>query len=279
MSLPTVQDVDDPADVYRSMLLDLDERIREFQNAAPGPHKFPDSLDVLPPFPDDHIEIRPPSPLNPQPSLLLNRFNNPISFENQDNSKGAGVLKWFGGGLMGSTEASRPNPIPLSGAAPDFAGENAGSGANEAASALAPDNRRYLGRRIASQASAFDTETPAVPFIPPNGALSPARPNSFDDRFDNWGSVPIFDPGEIGSPALRELQRSVDGVASPREATLAKPMVRPNVISVPDGLPLGIVSGKPMSPWPLRPEIFALPDRADAPGNVDWFKFFAGLAR
>ena len=57
------------------------------------------------------------------------------------------------------------------------------------------------------------------------------------------------------------------------------PVVKPNVISVPDGSRLGIVSGKPVSPWPLPPEIFALPDSFDALRNDDWFKFFAGLAR
>lgn len=59
MSLPTIQDVDDPADVYRSTLLHLEDKIRDFLKAAPGPHKFPDLPDVIPPFRDDHLEIRP----------------------------------------------------------------------------------------------------------------------------------------------------------------------------------------------------------------------------
>jgi len=145
LSLPTVHDVDDPVDIYRSMLLDFDERIRDLQKAAPGPHKFPDSPDVIPPFRDDHFEMQPRGPFNPQPSPkdLLNQFNDPIFFESQDISEAG----------------------------------------NEAAAPLAPDNRRYLSRPIAGQASAFDTGAPAVPFIPPNGTRSPDRASSFDNRF------------------------------------------------------------------------------------------------
>jgi hypothetical protein len=82
LGLPAVDDVNDPNDVYRSTLLDLDDKVHEFGKKLQTVGKFPDDLDVLPPFPDDHMEVQPPSPLFPQPSPkdLLNKFNNPISF-------------------------------------------------------------------------------------------------------------------------------------------------------------------------------------------------------
>jgi hypothetical protein len=78
-----VDDVNDPDGAYRSTLLDFDDKIREFGKKLQTAGKFPDDLDVLPPLPDDHMEAQPPSPFFPQPSPkdLLNKFNNPISFQ------------------------------------------------------------------------------------------------------------------------------------------------------------------------------------------------------
>jgi len=142
-----------------------------------------------------------------------------------------GVLKWIENGLIGSAEASQPKLLPQGGTAPDFAGENDGSisNSNEAASPLTPDNRRYLSRRIASQASAFDTGAPAVPFIRSNESLSPDRPNAFEDRFETWPSTP-----SVTQPAL------------PQQASR----------------PLGLFSGQPMPDWAVPAPIFDLPDRA-----------------
>lgn len=111
MSLPEVQDVDDPADVYRSTLLELDEKLQNLAKAAPGPQEFPDKPDVIPPFRDNHIEVQPPGPYNPSPSPkdLLNRFNNPISFEGRDISD-----------ADGSKEAPRTSPLTQGGAAPEM---------------------------------------------------------------------------------------------------------------------------------------------------------------
>ena len=159
-----------------------------------------------------------------------------------------GVLKLMGSGLINSAAASQPNLLSRGDAATGFVGENDGpiSNASEAASLLAPDNRRYLSRRTASQASAFDTEAPTVPFIPTNEGLSLDRPNSFDDRFGNWPSAP-----DVTQPAL------------PQQASRL----------------LGLFSGQPMLDWPVPPPIFVLPDRPNAPDNDEWFKFIAGLAR
>ena len=42
--------------------------------------------------------------------------------------------------------------------------------------------------------------------------------------------------------------------------------------------PLGVLSGKLMSPWPLLPQVRTLPDNSDASGNGGWFDFPAGIA-
>ncbi|WP_298254706.1 hypothetical protein [Bradyrhizobium sp.] len=83
LSLPRVEDINDPDGVYRSTLNDLDDKMRGFGKKLKAAGKFPDDLDVLPPFPDDHIEVRPPSTFFPKPSPkdLLNQFNNPISLQ------------------------------------------------------------------------------------------------------------------------------------------------------------------------------------------------------
>jgi hypothetical protein len=54
--LPGVGDVNDPNGVYRSVLLDLDQKIFGMRDKIQAAGKFPDDMDVLPPFPDDHIE-------------------------------------------------------------------------------------------------------------------------------------------------------------------------------------------------------------------------------
>jgi hypothetical protein len=101
-----------------------------------------------------------------------------------------GVLKWIGNGLISSGEAS-PSKLLPQGGAQNLSNESDGaiSDTNGTASPLAKDNRRFLSRHIASQASAFDTGAPAVPFIPSNVGLAPDHPNSFDDRFGNWPST------------------------------------------------------------------------------------------
>ena len=142
-----------------------------------------------------------------------------------------GVSKWIGNGLIGAAEASQPNLLTHGGTAPDFAGQNDGSisNSNEATSPSARDNRRYLSRRIASQASAFDTGVPAVQFVPSNESLSPDRLNAFEDRFGNWPSAP-----SLTQPAL------------PQQGSR----------------PLGLFSGQPMPDWAVPAPIFGLPDRA-----------------
>src|SRR5882724_8493158 len=83
LGLHGLEDVNDPDGVYRSMPLDFDQKIFGLRDKIRAAGKFPDDLDVLPPVPNDHIEIQPPSAISPQPSPrdLLNKFNNPISFQ------------------------------------------------------------------------------------------------------------------------------------------------------------------------------------------------------
>jgi len=101
-------------------------------------------------------------------------------------------LKWIGNGLVSSTEASPSKLVAQSGSiAPSFLGGNDGSisDANEAASPLAKDDRRYLSRRVVGQEPAFDAGAPAVPFVPSKAGLSPDYPNSFKDPFGNRSST------------------------------------------------------------------------------------------
>ena len=185
------------------------------------------------------------------PSIAASNPESPLA-SSADGSGAAsppgGVLKWIGGGVLGSAEASQPNLLAQGGAAADFVGENGGSisNTNDAASPRVPDNRRYLGRRIANQTSAFDTGVPAVPFISSNAGLAPDQPNAFDDRFGNWGSA----SGDVK-------------IALPQQASR----------------PLGILTGEPMPDGAVWPRMFVLPDKSDAPDGDDWFRFFAGLAR
>ena len=145
LGLPTMDDVDDPADVYRSTLLQLDDQIRDFQKAAPGPHRFR----------DDHLETQPPDADNPPPSPkdLLNRFNNPISFDGRDISD-ADV----------SLEASRTNSLTKGDAAPEIG---------------SPVLRELLRRRRSADGPAPISPRGAdlaIPVAQPNELSAPERP-------------------------------------------------------------------------------------------------------
>jgi hypothetical protein len=59
--LPGVEDINDPDGVYRSVLLDLDQKIFRMRDRIQAAGKFPDDLDVIPPFRDNHLEVQPPS--------------------------------------------------------------------------------------------------------------------------------------------------------------------------------------------------------------------------
>jgi hypothetical protein len=146
-----------------------------------------------------------------------------------------GVFRWIGSGLIPPAEASPSKPLLQDGTAPDFLGDSDGSvsDASEAASSLAKDNRRYLSRRVAGQASAFDTGAPAVPFVPSNEGLAPDHPNSFDDRF-GWIST-----GGAAQPAQRQQA----------------------------AMPLGLFRGEPMPNKVVPPSIFGLPDRSGVRGG------------
>lgn len=115
-----------------------------------------------------------------------------IGVDSEAGAASGGFLKWIGNGLVSSTEASPSKLVAQSGSiAPSFLGGNDGSisDANEAASPLAKDDRRYLSRRVVGQEPAFDAGAPAVPFVPSNAGLSPDFPNSFEDPFGNRSST------------------------------------------------------------------------------------------
>jgi len=147
----------DPDGVYRSVLLDLDKQIFGMGNKIQAAGKFPDDLDVLPPFPDDHIEAQPPSPFFPQPTPKdpLNKFNNPISFQPNEASVPDGPPGRFPGWV---TQGSAPVSPPLQ---PD--------------QTSAPNEKptRSLGRFTydPSQDSPF-TAKPAPSPAAPDGSLS-----------------------------------------------------------------------------------------------------------
>ena len=88
--------------------------------------------------------------------------------------------------------------------------------ANGSAAPLAGDNRRYLGRRVAGHASAFDTSASAVPFVSSSGSLSPRSPNSLDGQlleleFGNRHN----DEARIALPGLFTRQSMLDWSVPP----------------------------------------------------------------
>jgi hypothetical protein len=122
------------------------------------------------------------------PSSAASNLGAPRSSIGVDSETGdvmGGVFKWIENGLIPSAEASPSKSLPQGVTAPDIPGDSDGSisGASEAASPLAKDNRRYLSRPVVGQGSAFDTGAPAVPFVPSNAGLAPDYPNSFENPF------------------------------------------------------------------------------------------------
>ena len=135
----------------------------------------------------------------------------------------------------------------------------------------ATENTRYLGRHVAGKppSSAFDTGTPAVPFVPPNDVLSSEFGNSFNARFRNWTAVPTVPSNE----SLPDRQNSLDdrfgnwtsspaGV-TPRNPNLPRPPSEP-------GRPLGTFSGEPMPLWTTQPPIWGSSNLSEAPGAGRW---------
>jgi hypothetical protein len=134
---------------------------------------------------------------------------------------------------MPPAEVSPSKLLPQGMTTPDFLGDSNGaiSDASEAVSPPAKDNRRYLSRRLAGQASAFDAGAPAIPFAPSSRGL---YSNSFEDRFGDWISS-----GDATQPAQR----------------LQAPT------------PLGLFTGEPMPNRAVPLSIFDLPDRSSVRGS------------
>jgi hypothetical protein len=111
---------------------------------------------------------------------------------------------------------------------------------------------RYLSRRIVnpSSASVSGATVPTASFVPSNEVLAPDDRASFADRFGNRTSSESVTRRDANAPA------------SPPEPSR----------------PLGIFSGKPMSPSRLPPSVWGLPDNSDGSGDGNVFNFLAGLA-
>lgn len=176
-----------------------------------------------------------PDPFASAPSSTASDFGSPHASIGVGKGIGSGiggVLKWTGDGVIPTAKGSPLQPfLPSGRVAPDLPGENdSSSDMDEVSPPLAQDNRRYLSRRTANQGSAYDAGAPAVPFVSPIASLSPDRSNVFEDRAENWLSA-------ADGPAPAPVQHA--------------------------SMPLGIVTGKPLSDWLLPPSIFGFPDRGD----------------
>jgi hypothetical protein len=140
----------------------------------------------------------------------------------------------------------------------------------------------------------FPLDSPAPPLVPSSGSATPDRRGFLDDR-------------SVGSPVLRA-SLVAPAETLPPERYLGRRIVNQSPIAPSDesmstdrqglfgnrfggdapsdpdprapapGPLLGIFSGKPMSPMPLPPTVWGLPDNSDASGGDDWFKFLAGIA-
>ena len=177
-------------------------------------------------------------------------------YEQYLHGRGAGASNGSGDPPgVASTPATGSVDTPSEGSAPLYATENT----------------RYLGRHVAGKppSSAFDTGTPAVPFVPPNDVLSSEFGNSFNARFRNWTAVPTVPSNE----SLPDRQNSLDdrfgswtsspaGV-TPRNPNLPRPPSEP-------GRPLGTFSGEPMPLWTTQPPIWGSSNLSEAPGAGRW---------
>jgi len=142
-----------------------------------------------------------------------------------------------------------------------------------AAAALEPDVTAKRAVPVLAKFIGDSLITPAQAALP-SRPLSPGRagPNpptdesTFGDRSDYAQGAPSTDT----YPRLRRISFAFPGIAPPNPGQPAPP---------PEPAPvLRIVSGRPMSPWPLPPSVFGLPDNSGASGKGDWFNFLAGLA-
>jgi hypothetical protein len=91
---------------------------------------------------------------------------------------------------------------------------------------------------------------PTASFVPSNEVLAPDDRASFADRFGNRTSSESVTRRDANAPA------------SPPEPSR----------------PLGIFSGKPMSPSRFSPSVWGLPANSDGFGDDNWFNFLTGLA-
>jgi len=98
--------------------------------------------------------------------------------------------------------------------------------------------------------------------------------------FEKGSPTPAGDLGNPRSPVLRALQNYKRSAARDGPApTSGIAAGNPNQLAPPpESAPLlGIFSGRPMSPWPLPPSVFGLPDNSAASDKGDWFNFLAGM--
>lgn len=140
----------------------------------------------------------------------------------------------------------------------------------------------------------FPLDPPAPPLVPSNGSATPDRRGFLDNRSVGSPVVPasLIAPAETLPPG-RYLGRRIAGQSSAaasdesmsadRQGLFGNrvggdPSPDPDPRASAPGSLLGIVSGKPMSPMPLPPSVWGLPDNSDASRGDDWFKFLARMA-
>jgi hypothetical protein len=160
------------------------------------------------------------------------------------------------------------------------------------------------GGTATSASGISSPDTPAQPFFSPFGK-SVSDPNPFADRFGKWGSAPLPNgstasddpasfadrfngwdltaPGALGNisapapqlpdpgkrseaddPPVRVLSRRADLSPAAGDAPTPAPEAAPPL--------LGIVSGKPMRDYPVRPSIFATADDRPSPDDNELFQ-------
>ncbi len=195
-----------------------------------------------------------PVPAPDSPASFDNRFGNwgsaPVGGSGETHSPGLRELQKHGRSAAPDdpTRASRP------------VSEFNALGQGVARLLYGPD--RLVGNSSVAPAAAVSPA--ATTAAGPTAPVLPNAESAFSGRSENASGGPRPDNN------FRRLSRwdssALPGVTPP------PPMPAPE-----PGPPLGIVSGKSMSQWPLPPQVFGLPDTSNASGNSDWFDFLAGM--
>ena len=192
---------------------------------------------AFPPFPDDHIEIPPPSPLLPQPPPrdLLDKFNNPVSSDGQHGEPRLQVH-----GSPEKTSDMVPQYHPETGVPLRFSGGSPVIGP-------APEQQplggvfKYYGKEMpsltAQELAALVPDWLASPDSGPNPTNPDATPAAAS-----------------GVRRLTRVSWPAYGDSNPRDPTPAPTSQA--------GRPLGLVTGLPMRDWPVPPPLGGFSNRS-----------------